>query len=1133
MSRFLILCLLVLAFAMVASAQEAAIVGTVTDPSGAAVPGVKVTITNTDTTVAHKLTSSDNGDYAVSDLIPGHYMVRAEAPGFKASERTDIVLIVGDRSRVDFALEIGSTQESIKVEANAVAVQTDSGELSDVITGQQVTQIATNGRSIFSLALLIPGAASQMPDFQTPTSASANSNVSFNGMRQEHNLWLIDGGEDLDRGGAGGMDILPSMDAIAEFRALTSNYSPDFGLNTAGTVTMVFKSGTKDFHGTAWEFVKNEDFDAGNYFNNAARQPSPELRLNTYGFNIGGPVWIPRLYNKDRNKTFFFYNMEWRKMLQGGNVNQPVPLASEYPTASGAVFPSSVALHTPYACTVNSSIAAQYQAQGLQLSGCTNGQPDSAKAVAFPNNTIPTALINANAVALLNAGIFPKPNNATGTNFVGGNKLPTNVREEITRIDHQFSDKFWIFGHWVDEATVSTSGTSEWSGDNVPTVGSTFGNPSYSYVVHATYAISPTLLSETALNANGNSIDLTPTGLSTAPSGFTFNRLFSDTNVNNRIPGIYLSGIANYDINGFPWTNKANDKQVREDVSWTHGAHQFKFGGSWALYTKVQQYFGDTQGSFSFNGQYSGNSYADMLLGDANSYSELAYQPSGHWANVSWAGYANDNWRVNSRLTLNLGVRWDGVPHTYEQNNLQSNFYPNLYNPANAAVLLPNGNISPTSPGLTASPVAALAGLLFYTNGMSAGGVNGVPRDLVNDQWWNFGPRVGFAYDLTGKGKTVLRGGYGMMFERYQGNDMYNAATNPPYSSTVNLSSVSFTNPGTNLLTGQTATAPITVSGLTTLNKNYPLETVNQWSIGVQQQLGRESVLTVSYVGNSAYHQQQGQNINLPAVSSLPGLINGTLQYNNVVPYLGYGAIEESDLGENAHYNALQAEFHFKMGKDLTFQAAYTFGKSMDPATGFGGDNNNVSNPYNRAYDNGPSYADQRQIGLVSFVYDLPIFRHTGNALVKGTLGGWEIAATGTMVSGFPLNITMSGSQGNNGVPNSTNRPDFTGSISYPATITQWFSTSGFSRPAIGSWGTLAKGAIYGPGRDNWNISLFKSFLLNEAHNMRFELRVETYNTFNHTQWSGIGTQLGSSNFGQVTSTWDPRTMQFAGKFIF
>ena len=281
---------------------------------------------------------------------------------------------------------------------------------------------------------------------------------------------------------------------------------------------------------------------------------------------------------------------------------------------------------------------------------------------------------------LLKAGIFPAANN--GNQFVGGNKLPTDVREEIVRIDHQFTDKFWIYGHWVDEQISQTYGTSLWSGDNVPSVGTVFGNPSYSGVLHATYSISPTLLNETAFNYNGNRINIVPNGLVARPSGLSIPELFQGNNL-NRIPGIQLGGStgSNYDVASWPWNNKADDYQVRDDISWTKGKHQIKMGASWAIYKKIQDLFGNTQGSFNFNGNYTGNDFADYLLGFSNSYTELAVQDSGHWNNVSWAAYIQDNWRVNKRLTLNLGLRWDGVPHTYEANNRMANFYPNLLQP--------------------------------------------------------------------------------------------------------------------------------------------------------------------------------------------------------------------------------------------------------------------------------------------------------------------------------------------------------------------------------------------------------------------------------------------------------------------
>ncbi|MGH9584904.1 MAG: carboxypeptidase regulatory-like domain-containing protein, partial [Bryobacteraceae bacterium] len=751
------------------------ILGTVTDPTNAIVPNVQITITDTDTGQSHQATTNSAGRYVAPDLRIGHYTVRAEAAGFKSAERAGIVLNVGASVRTDFTLQLGSTQQSVTVEANPVAIQTESGAVSQVITGSEVTQLATNGRSLYALTALVPGASSNMSDFQIPTAVSGDSSVSFNGQRQSHNLFMIDGGEDLDRGGSGNISVMPSMDAIAEFRTLTSNYSAEYGLSSAGTTTIALKSGTKQFHATAWEFNRNNAFDAGNYFTNAAGQKAPELRFYTYGFNVSGPVFIPKVYNKDKEKTFFFYNMEWRKLIQGQTLNRTVPLASEY----GGQFPAG-SIHVPSA----SQISPQLQGQFAPL----------APGADFPNGTIPASLLNPNAQALLQAGIFPKP--SSGAQFVGGNAIPTNVREEIVRIDQRFSDNFSVFGHWIDDQVSQGYGTSQWSGDNVPTVGDTFGNPSYSGVIDATWSISPTLLNETSFNYNGNRIHITPTGIFTRPTGFNVPELFAGNNL-DRIPGISLGGStgATYDVSSWPWNNRADDYQIRDDITWIKGAHELKFGGAWMLYKKVQDLFGDTQGSFGFNGNYTGNDFADFLLGYANSYTELAVQDAGHWDNKSYDAYIQDNWKVNSRLTLNLGLRWDGIPHTYEENNRMSNFYPGLYNPANAAILLPNGNISSSSPGLGTSPNPLLKGYQFYLNGMGIAGQNGIPKGLVNNDWALFGPRLGFAYDLTGAGKTVLRGGFGIMYERIQGNDVYNAGPNIPFSSNVTLNNVSLSNP--------------------------------------------------------------------------------------------------------------------------------------------------------------------------------------------------------------------------------------------------------------------------------------------------------------------------------------------------
>ncbi len=1137
--RFLfVLLVAIIAFSASTFAQQTTIVGTVTDPSGAAVPNVAVTVTNVDTGAARTFPTNDSGQFAAVDLQVGHYVVKAEAKGFKVAEQKDIVLTIGARIRVDFQMQLGAAQETVTVEANAVQVQTDSGERSNLITDQQMSQIAVNGRSIYQLAALTPGASSQINNYvNTPVGGDAS--VEFNGMRQNHNIYLLDGGEDDDRGGAGGMSIAPSSDAIQEFRALTSNYSADYGLSSAGTMTMVLKSGTSQFHASAWEFNRNDYFDAQNYF-----VPNTELRLNVYGFNVGGPVTLGHFYNPDKKRTFFFYNMEWRPLVTGGATNQTVPGTDTY----GGNFSS-------LGSTITVPTTAQV-APGVLFANCPGGVAPAgiAQGSAFPGNIIPSCMINPNSAALVAAGIFPA-NNATSSNgspeFKGGANAVTDLREEVVRIDHNFSSKFSVFGHYIAEQVTQGFAISQWSGDNVPTVGDNFGNPSYSAVIHTTYTISPTLVNEVAFNYNGNRINIIPyaaTGLASLglPAGYdaTTSRLFTGPNNLNRIPNIDLSGGsgANFEISSWPWRNKADDYQVRDDVSWTHGAHQFKFGGSWALYKKTQDLFGQTQGGFSFNGSFTGNSFADMLLGTPASYQELAVQDSGQWNNVSWAAYAQDNWRVNRKLTLNLGLRWDGIPHTYEANDRMGNFYPQLYNPADAAIMLPNGTISPSSPGLGTSPNPILAGVPLYLNGIGIPGQVGVPKGLVNNHWATFGPRIGFAYDLTGSGKTVLRGGFGIMYERIQGNDMYNAGPNIPFSLQVNSPFVTMSNPSIALATGTPVTLPINPAGITGLDiSDYKPPVSYQWSFGMQRALGTKSVLSVSYVGNQGRHQNDYRNINLPdenLLANVAGLSGFTpLNYNIApgLPYPGFNSIKQSENEANTDYNGLQIDLNSQLSRDLTLRAFYTLSRANDPTTAGsgGGDLGTVSNPYaGWKYDVGPSGYDRTNVAVVDFIYDIPLFRHSESKLLKSVVGGWQISGIVTMESGLPININLSGGANGLGV-GGNNRPDLTGPLSTPHNVNEWFSPGAFSAPTPGTWGTLPYNDLRGPGRDNWNLSLFKRFSLWESRGSYLELRLETFNTWNHTQFNGTDNTLGDSRFGQVTSAFDPRILQLGGKIYF
>ncbi|MBV9183249.1 MAG: TonB-dependent receptor, partial [Acidobacteria bacterium] len=1008
-------------------------------------------------------------------------------------------------------MQLGSTQETVTVEAAPVTVQSDTNEISSVITGTQITQLESNGRSLYSLVNLTPGVVSNQVDFQIPTPMGGDQNLSFNGQRIAHTLYMIDGAEAADRGGSGAI-VMPSQDSLAEFRVLSSNYSSEYGLVSGSTVSTVIKSGTSQLHSSAWWFGRNDFLDARPYFTprqnaSGTLNPIPELRFNLWGFNVGGPVTLHP--HGSQHKTFFFYNMEWRRLITSGTLNVGVPFSGTYGgnlnqaisfNGGSLLNTGQKSLHAPYQCQVSTAVQNAFASAGQALSGCTGGAPDTTKIQPFVfqgvQNVINPALLDPNAQALLKAGIFPSP--VTGNTFIGGPKAPTNVKEEIARLDHTFNSKFSVYGHWISEQILQTDIPARWSGDNLPTVGDTFANPSYSAVVHAVHTIRPNLLNEMAFNYDGNRINILPIGIFqlSQASGFAQHRYFpTPTNI---LPIIALSGKSGtqFNANWSPWINSANDYQVRDDLSWTKGAHQFKMGGSWANFRKLQPLQVSTQGNFSFGGAFTGYDFADFLLGMASGYNEAALKDSRHWNSVSWAAYFQDDWRATKRLTLNLGLRWDGIPHTAEVNGQMSNFYPNLYNPANAAVFanangtqicsganVPLGSgCTAASPGLAPSPNPVLAGLLFYANGLGVPGKTpGVTNGLVNNYWNNWGPRVGFAYDLTGRGKTIVRAGFGTFFERVQGNDMYQAGGNNLFGGQPSVTNVSLSDPHVgvdqNNVNISAAILPVTVNGITELNKTaYKNPTSYQFSGGVQQQLGTRTVLAVSYVGNQGRYESYRQEINLPALSVVPTLFDpSTGKYNGkanlVKPFRGYSSINVEQDGQNSHYNSLQVSLASHL-RDLQFNVGYTLSRAIDPSSNIGGDGNdlnNVTNPYaGWQFDVGPSVIDRTHVAYVNFIYDLPVFRRSSNRFAKDVLGGWQLSGIVNMMSGLPVNLGISApNQICQAVPNCSLRPNSSGSIQYPksaATLTsknqtmQWFNPSTFSINTLGSNGVATWG---------------------------------------------------------------------------
>ena len=1173
---------MLLASAGLYAQQNSEITGTVVDNQGAAIPGAHVSITATATGFVSDTDTNAAGIYNFPALNLGTYDMKVEAKGFTTAVHKGLQVNISQVLRYDVPMSVGSVSETVTVSATALTVQSDSNVVSTLISAEQISEIATQNRNFAALAAIGLGASSLMPDNNTPSSGAGGSsfNLSINGLRQSHNIWLIDGGESDDRGGAGGMQIMPSQDSISQFEVLASNYPPDYGISSGATISLGLKSGTRNFHGSLWEFNRNTVYNANYFLNKQSDQKRPGLNYNIYGFNIGGPIMIPHVYNTSRQKTFFFWNEEWRSVKQSPSPNTNNTLAAaDFPVAGQPLHYVAPAFASNSKILVPGNVSDPAFLAKLSSLGLKPGTP-------FPNDTIPAALIDPNAVAYLGTGVVPKPNTPNGQVLTSA-PTPLNVRDDVVRIDHRITDKWQILGHYIHDSVTQTQGGPMlgWSGGSYNTITSTVNNPANSAAIKLTGSISPNLLAEVSFNYDGNVINIVNSPNSLRPSGFTASRFFNNSSKN--LPNMQWNGQyggTNENPASGPWHNAAQDYSPKVDISYLNGKHSMKFGLSYNRYTKNQQLFGNPGGAYAFNNEtggtyqglsYSGDPFMDMVLGISGSFSQAQDLPVRHYVNETTSAYANDNWKVTPRLSLQLGLRYDALPHAWERGNNISNFNPNAYlssqAPSYVASSTPGvftGQMDPSGPGF-----ATVNGSRFYLNGIYVAGANGAPRGLVTNDYATLQPRVGFSDDLFGDGKTILRGGFGTFFERLQGNDVYNAATTAPFFNNPSASSVYLTNPSTSWVSGQTAAQPFFAQSATTLATNYPAPAVAQFSLGVQRQIAPSVVAVVQYVGNLAWHQNIQRRINNYPLNTPMAIrawagdgsnVSGTNTFPSTTPgvaqqrsngdfyrsFQGWQQITQQENTTNGNYNGFQLGVRAQSWHNLSGEADYTWSHTIDLTSG---DLAQVSNPFNLKYDKGSGAYDRRHIFNVNYIYKLPFFASPG--LTHTLLGGWEISGTAIFQTGTIVN---NGGIGNLGTSLSVgydtiglgggyaNRPDVVGKIHYVKKQKQWFDQSAFKAPTpawAGSvtqgFGNARKDVVVGPGRVNFNTSLYKSFAITErAH---FELRFESFNTFNHTEFANIGNSFqgfnadGSSkgSFGQVTSTFDPRTLELGGKFIF
>jgi hypothetical protein len=1218
------------------------ITGIVTDQTGAVVAGADITVLDPTTGFTRSTVTGPTGLYDIAGLNPSNYNLTVTAKGFEKFVQTGVVVNVSATFRVDAKLTLGAETQTVSVVADALTVQTDSNVVSSLISSEEITEIATENRNFAALASLGLGVSSGLPDNNTPGAFGASWGMSINGLRNSHNIWLIDGGESDDRGGGGGMQIMPSQDAIAEFQVMSSNYPPDYGISSGATMSLSMKSGTKSFHGTGWEENRATAYDADTWFNkNGHTAPTsampcgkgtswactPAMHFNIYGFNIGGPVFIPHVYNSNKNKTFFFYNEEWRKTSSVASGYNPTinkadrPVSGQNLTYVAPGYSSSTFLVVPNVALTSEYYTDHLAPLGLVPNQCFQGvqKPNKdgtiggsqcytdTKYGTVQPQTIPNRLFDSNAITYLNGPVLPVAT-TSDDHAVSTLPLPFTDRDDIVRIDHNFNDKWAILGHYIGDKQNQTEGQPElgWCWCQYNTLTSILSSPAHSSAIKLSGTITPNLLLEASFNYDGNGADITPSANTFLPTNWTVAPVVPAYAITRKVwPGMDFGGPvgSGEDTATEPYHNAAQDYSPKVDVSYTSGKHQYKFGFSYNRYTKNQMLYGDEQGSYGFYAGLTGDSFMDLLLGLSSGYSQKLVAPIRHYVNETTSGYVNDNWHITPRISLQLGLRYDAMPHAWERQNLMGNFIPENYQSNELPIWDgTSGVIDPASPTLY-----TYQGIPSYINGTGLAGQNKFPRGVVNNDYNTWQPRIGFSDDLFGNGKTVIRGGFGTFYERLQGNDVFSVATSAPFDPQLSISNPYFSTPGKNWSTG----AVIAPTNLIFAGSSYALATtykapaVAMFSLGVQREIVPSVVWVVQYVGNLAWHQNITNNINMfpknignvnvadptkaanvqdarcvagdggnnwvnPATGAkdVDKACHDANGFNNLGgsdafnTYQGYTGITQNQNNTNATYNGFQTGLRIQNRWGLSGEIDYTWSHAISITND---DLQNPSNPWYLKYDKGSTNMDRRQILSINYIYKLPIAtKSTG--IVKTLVGGWELAGTILDEAGNPATPgnTSIDTVGLNG--GYTVRPNQIAKMSYPKKTPsidgksggEWFDTTVFQSP-VPAWlgggnlgfGNSGRDAIVGPGRVNLTTSLYKNFAIWKS--VKFELRGESFNTLNHTQFNnlqagmncannasgfgtgtpGTGTCVASGSYGMLTGTQDPRNLEVGGRLVF
>ncbi|TAM84437.1 MAG: hypothetical protein EPN47_01840 [Acidobacteria bacterium] len=1125
----LLVVLLGFAFALmgsrVALAQETtgSIQGTVADPSGAVIPAAQVVVTNRQTNNQRTTTTTNAGLFNFTSLPIGDYDLKVTKEGFRQYVQSKIHLDVNDKLNFQIGLTVGAVTQTVTVAGAAPLLQTASGEVSNLVGASQMQALPLNGRDFNQLVDLAPGVAPDNGRVSSGEGLFSNTAASVNGSLSNSNTFLVNGMYNEDNGSNANLLVTPSVDSIDEFKILRNNYSAEFGTGTGAIVTIVTKSGTREFHGDVYEFLRNDALDAANFFTNATNTSKSKLRHNDFGGTVGGPFWIPGLYNQDRSKDFFFFSEEVRREIRGNVATDNVPSQRQ---RQGALDPTCSS--TPAPCT--SAAADPFE---VPISGEANVAP---------------AQIDPNATAILDRYPLPNANFVqNGFNFIASEPLVTTVDDENIKWDHYVGEKARVMANFMRMSQGLNGINSQlWGDDSFPSVSSDWKWVGRVATLHLLYTINPHIVNDFRFGYSHNHITFVTSSISdptlASRSGFTYTELWPATS--GSFPT--LNAVENFGHiqHTAPFYNKTDNFFIEDNVALTFGKHTVTTGVDIGLLRKQEPANGgdnENAGTLTFT------TFSDLLLGNMQNYTEEETLNTVRDRFENYAAFIQDDYKIRKDLTLNLGLRWQYLSPLFTAHDNIANFYNSRYDPSQCspAAFTPDGLIDPT--------------LCNTVNGIVTPATSGVNRALVERHFNDWEPRFGLAW-VPGllNNKFVVRGGFGIYHGRDAGSQTSALGRQPPFDHVASINNITFSQ-----LRPFDPALPQPPVELSALDAVYNNPSSYQYSLGIQYQLGSSTTLETDYVGSHQIHMGQNRDINQPLSQYQLPIVNG-LDANGVRPYLGYSVINMNERVGTSRYNSLQVFLNHRVDRfGLQFQVAYTWSRNL--ADTINQDTESHASPIQNAYNPRAEFAVANQNTPNSFsanyLWSMPWFK-SARGFQGQILGGWQLAGIVTFRTGLPVNICedsdYTGARGEACYrPNLVSNPNLSKGN---RTLQKFFDPNAYVLQPLGTFGNAARNLVVGPGINDTDFSIFKNFdipwfgrggansLGGETANLQF--RAELFNVFNHTQFSSLNTTFvpqtdsngnplaglpadPSSGLGVVTGARDPREIQFGLKFIF